>query len=94
MLVLSRKSGEAVNASGGITIKVLGIRGSRVQLGIDAPDSVCIWRAEIGGEDAADTGETASGGPSARLTSRQGAYFGEESPAVPVPPTCATTSLR
>lgn len=48
MLVLSRRAQEAiVIADGSITVIVLGVRGSIVKLGIEAPDEVCILRAEL-----------------------------------------------
>ena len=47
MLVLSRKESEAIQVGGGITIKVLEVRGGRVRLGIDAPKSVSIQRSEV-----------------------------------------------
>jgi carbon storage regulator len=47
MLVLSRKCGEAISIGGGITVKVIEIRGSRVKLGFECPPDVRILRAEI-----------------------------------------------
>jgi carbon storage regulator len=47
MLVLSRKSAEAIEIGGGITVRVLDVRGGRVRLGIDAPQSVRIRRSEV-----------------------------------------------
>lgn len=44
MLVISRKEHEAVHLSGGITVRVLEMRGDRVSLGIDAPASVKVQR--------------------------------------------------
>lgn len=46
MLVLSRKPGEKVYV-GAITLQVLAIQGQRVRLGIDAPEEVAIFRAEL-----------------------------------------------
>lgn len=47
MLVLTRKSGEAINVGDDITITVLEIRGNQVRLGIQAPLSVIIQRKEL-----------------------------------------------
>ena len=47
MLVLTRKSGEAINVGDEITITVLEIRGNQVRLGIQAPLAVVIQRKEL-----------------------------------------------
>jgi len=47
MLVLSRKKGERIYIGEGITLTVLGWRGSKVRLGIEAPEVVVILREEI-----------------------------------------------
>jgi carbon storage regulator len=48
MLVLSRKAGdEIVMGHGEIRISVLGISGTRVQLGISAPAGISVHRQEI-----------------------------------------------
>src|SRR4051794_27434872 len=47
MLVLSRKPGEKVITSNGITVTVAEIKGNRVQLGFQAQDEVQILRAEL-----------------------------------------------
>lgn len=46
MLVLSRKSGEKIVIDGDIQLEVLEVTGSRVRLGISAPDDCRILRAE------------------------------------------------
>jgi carbon storage regulator len=46
MLVLSRKVGEAIQA-GSVWVRVLEIRGDKVRLGLEAPEEVSIWRAEL-----------------------------------------------
>ncbi len=51
MLVLSRRSLESIQIGDGITIKVLGIKGNVVSLGIKAPGDVRIVRAELVPED-------------------------------------------
>ncbi|MFP3922526.1 carbon storage regulator CsrA [Pseudomonas sp. W5-36] len=47
MLVLTREIGETFNIGDDITVKVLGITGNQVRLGIDAPQSIRIHRAEV-----------------------------------------------
>lgn len=47
MLVLSRKVGEQVMIGDGVVVKLLAIRGRQVRLGVQAPDSVAIWRGEM-----------------------------------------------
>lgn len=47
MLVLQRSVNESVVIDGGIRIKVVKIVGTRVTLGIEAPDDVRIVREEI-----------------------------------------------
>ncbi len=47
MLVLSRKQEEALVIAGGITVRILEIRGRHVRLGIEAPPEVSIQRREI-----------------------------------------------
>jgi carbon storage regulator CsrA len=47
MLNLDRAVGEEILIDGGIVIRVCEIRGSRVRLGITAPQATKIWRAEL-----------------------------------------------
>jgi carbon storage regulator CsrA len=49
MLVLSRKPGEALVIGGDITVTVVEIKGNRVKVAIDAPDSTRIARGELTG---------------------------------------------
>ncbi len=44
MVVLTRKSGESILIGGDVRVRVLGASGSRVRLGIEAPDDVRILR--------------------------------------------------
>jgi carbon storage regulator len=48
MLVLTRKSGESILIGGDVRVRVLGASGSRVRLGIEAPDDVRIVREKSG----------------------------------------------
>jgi carbon storage regulator len=47
MLILSRKAGDSLMIDGGVRIVVLGVEGSSVRLGIDAPTDVRVLRGEI-----------------------------------------------
>ena len=47
MLVLSRRVGESVVIGDDVTITVLEVRGDVVRIGIDAPRSVAVNRAEL-----------------------------------------------
>ncbi len=47
MLVLTRKSDEAIKLGDDITITVIEIKGNQVRLGIEAPTGVRIYRKEI-----------------------------------------------
>jgi carbon storage regulator len=51
MLVLRRKASEAIVLNQVIVIRVLGIEGDRVKLGIDAPPDVIVVREELLDED-------------------------------------------
>lgn len=47
MLLLTRKLGESINIGSGIKVTVIEIKGKQVQLGIEAPDNIRIYREEI-----------------------------------------------
>jgi carbon storage regulator len=47
MLVLSRKLNETIVIDGNIRVTVVGVRGNQVRLGIEAPESVAIFRKEL-----------------------------------------------
>lgn len=47
MLVLTRKTGQAIQIGDGVTVKVLRVTGNQVRIGIAAPDSCRILRAEL-----------------------------------------------
>jgi carbon storage regulator len=54
MLVLRRKAGEAIVLNQVIKIRVLGVEGDRVKLGIDAPPDVIVVREELIIEGSSD----------------------------------------
>jgi carbon storage regulator len=60
MLVLSRRVGESVVIGDDVTITILEVRGDVVRVGIDAPRSVAVHRAELLAELAASNQESAS----------------------------------
>ncbi len=47
MLVLTRKPGEKIHIGNDIILTVLEVQGSRIRVGIDAPDDVRVLRAEL-----------------------------------------------
>jgi carbon storage regulator len=57
MLVLSRKNGESVRIDGGITITVLQVRGNRVKVGIEAPQTTTIMRSELEANNEPSAGD-------------------------------------
>ena len=61
MLVLTRKLGEEVSIGDDITIKIVGIKGKQVKIGIDAPKSLQVHRSEIY-EQIKDENKMAIGG--------------------------------
>ncbi|MCX6400758.1 MAG: carbon storage regulator [Propionibacteriales bacterium] len=72
MLVLSRRVGESVVIGAGspeaVTITVLEVRGDVIRVGIDAPRSVAIHRAELLAE-VADANTDAASPPEAAVAS-------------------------
>jgi carbon storage regulator len=47
MLVVSRKVGEKIVIDGGIEVVIVGIRGDKVRVGVEAPKSVTVVREEL-----------------------------------------------
>ncbi len=47
MLILTRKVDQGIIIGDGIIIKVIGIEGNKVKLGVDAPKNITIFREEI-----------------------------------------------
>ncbi|WP_435768351.1 carbon storage regulator CsrA [Nocardioides sp. SYSU DS0651] len=81
MLVLSRRVGESIvigDSSDKVTVTVLEVRGDVVRIGIDAPRSVAVHRAELlaqladANADAASPPENAVASLTEALRSRKG----------------------
>lgn len=47
MLILTRKSGEAIRIGDEVTLKIIEIRGNQVRLGVEAPRDLQVHREEI-----------------------------------------------
>ncbi len=47
MLILSRRTDEAIRIGDDVTITVLSVKGKQVRLGVDAPKDVSVHREEI-----------------------------------------------
>ena len=47
MLILTRKSGETITIGENIQIRVLGVKGGQVRIGVDAPKEVAVNREEV-----------------------------------------------
>lgn len=62
MLVLTRRTGEAIVIGGAIHVVVLGVEGERVRLGIVAPRDVAVLRAELADAVSAENAQAARAG--------------------------------
>ena len=85
MLVLSRRVGESVVIGDDVTITVLEVRGDVVRVGVDAPRSVKVHRAELVAELAASNQESASPSQDA-VSSLAKALSSKRRPAPPEEP--------
>ena len=47
MLILTRKVGESLIIDDRVTVTVMGVKGSQVRLGVDAPKEIKVYREEI-----------------------------------------------
>ena len=60
MLILTRRVGEALMVGDDTKIVVLGVKGSQIRLGINAPKDVKVHREEIYEMNNVDTSESAT----------------------------------
>jgi carbon storage regulator len=67
MLVLTRRTGEAIVIGGAIRVVVLGVEGERVRLGIVAPRDVAVLRAELADAVSAENAQAARAGTQSDL---------------------------
>ncbi|MEE2706953.1 MAG: carbon storage regulator [Planctomycetota bacterium] len=93
MLVLSRKTQQSIRIGESITVTVVRIKGNTVRIGIDAPESIKIVRAELPDfssskvevpEAEAEAGEPYVVGPFRLRAVGQGEAIGEN-PRLPDP---------
>ena len=47
MLILTRRIGETVMIGGDVTVTVLGVKGTQVRIGVNAPKDIAVHREEI-----------------------------------------------
>ncbi|MBB3043026.1 carbon storage regulator CsrA [Nocardioides sp. LMS-CY] len=76
MLVLSRRAGESVVLGEDITVTVLEVRGDVVRIGIDAPRSLRVHRAELLAQLEESNRQAAS--PSADLVAQLSKALGRD----------------
>jgi carbon storage regulator len=60
MLVLSRRNGEALMIGDNVVVRILGIDGGQVKIGIDAPKDIAVHREEIYNRIQTDRAATAT----------------------------------
>ena len=51
MLVLSRKAKQEIMIGDNIIVKIIKVRGSKIKIGIEAPNNVAIVRTEVEDDD-------------------------------------------
>ncbi len=47
MLILTRRLGESLKIGDEVTVRVLGVAGNQIRIGVDAPKAVAVHREEI-----------------------------------------------
>jgi len=61
MLILSRTPGESLTIGSDITVRILGVRGDRVRVGVEAPLSLAVHRPEVAKRLRRQAGPAAAG---------------------------------
>ena len=70
MLVLTRKTEQAIIIDGHTIVRILAVDGERVKLGIEAPDYIAVLREELVREVEGANREAADAGPRTALMER------------------------
>lgn len=47
MLILTRRTGEIIRIGPDVVVTILGVNGSQVRIGVDAPKDVAVHREEV-----------------------------------------------
>ena len=47
MLIITRRNGESLFVTKDIQIRVMGVKGNQVRLGVSAPRQLCVYREEV-----------------------------------------------
>lgn len=63
MLILSRKSGEAITIGEDITITILDSKGKNIRIGVEAPRNIAVHRKDIDGCAPNAAQDLAAGSP-------------------------------
>lgn len=71
MLVLTRKAGEAIRIGDGVVVRVLGVRGGQVSVGVEAPAEIRVLRDEVAGGPRSGNGASHDGPAAADCTRRR-----------------------
>ena len=84
MLILTRKTGEAIAIGDGIKIRVLEIKGGQVKIGVEAPAEVMVHREEIYLRIMEENTRAAAEAPT-DLSSLTSVFSGDKTRATPPP---------
>ncbi len=47
MLILTRRIGEVIRIGNDVSVRILGVQGTQVRIGIEAPKELAVYRDEI-----------------------------------------------
>ena len=84
MLILARKTGEAISIGDGITVRVLEVKNGQVKIGVEAPADVVVHREEIALRIMEENRKAASQTP-ADLSSLSSVFAGDKARIKPPP---------